>query len=171
MKSFREYQTTVEPIIAKEGEWVHYDQIDEASSAGRYSIEVNYRTDVEEVLDGFAKVSLGFVSAAMKNLGFHIKQVYEQHPFRILVSTRNWDDGEWIGVVSWHAGRHCFVLSKGFWSRDRKVVKIQNSHQAKGRDASELVKELQNLMHEVKGQPDRHADKMNPVPMKRGPKS
>lgn len=158
MKSFSEYR--------EEGG----EPIQETSSSGRYSVEVNYRTSTEEVLDGFAKICLGFVSAAMKNLGFHVKHVYEQKPFRILVSTRNWDDGEWIGVASWHHSKRCFVLSKGFFNKDRKTVSIQSSHQAKGSDASEIANELRSLMHEVKGQPDRHIDKMKPVPMKRGPK-
>jgi hypothetical protein len=157
MKSFHEYR---------------YGEIfNEVSAAGRYSIEVNYRTSTEEVLDNFAKICLGYVSAAMKNLGFHCRQVYEQRPFRVLVSTRNWDDGEWIGVVSWHAAKHCFVLSKGFYNKDRKTVSIQSSQHTKSQEASEIVKELRNLLHEIKEQPDRHMDKMKPVPMKRGPKN
>lgn len=152
------------------GEYRNVD-LTEVTSAGRYSVEINYRTTTEEVLDNFAKVCLGFVSAAMKNLGYHCKQVYEQRPFRLLVSTRNWDDGEWIAVVSWHSSRHCFVLSKGFFNHDRKTVSVQSSHQAKSQDASEIVKELHAIMVELKGQPDRHQDKMKPVPMKRGPKN
>jgi hypothetical protein len=163
MKNFSEYR---EENKASEG----MKNLNEVSSAGRYSVEVNYRTSTEEVLDNFAKICLGFVSAAMKNLGFHIRHVYEQRPFRILISTRNWDDGEWIGVVSWHSGKHCFVLSKGFFNKDRKTVAIQSSHQAKGTEASEIVKEIRTLMNEVKNLPDRHIDKMKPVPMKRGPK-
>ncbi len=157
MKSFSEYRSVDHPL-------------NEASSAGRYSIEVNYRTTLEEVTDGFAKICLGFVSAAMKDFGFHIKQVYEHHPLRILISTRNWDDGEWIGVVSWHSGRKKFLLSKGFFNKDRKTVSIQSSKESHSNDASEIVKEIRNLMHEVKGHPDRHMDKMKPVPMKTGPK-
>ncbi len=159
MKSFSEYRDE------------DHEPVNESSAAGRYSVEVNYRTTIEEVLDSFAKICLGYVSAAMKNLGFHCKQVYEQRPFRILVSTRNWDDGEWIGVVSWHAAKHCFILSKGFYNKDRKTVGVQSSHQAKSQDASEIVKELHTLMNDVKGLPDRHTDKMKPVPMKRGPKN
>lgn len=157
MKSFSEF---------REG-----DVLSEVSGAGRYSVEVNYRTSVDEVLDGFAKVCLGFVSAAMKNLGFHVKHVYEERPFRILVSTRNWDDGEWVGVVSWHSAKHCFVIARGFFNRDRKTVSVQSSHVCHGSDASEVVRELRGVVHGFKGLGDRHQDKMKPVPLKRGPKS
>ncbi len=106
----------------------------------------------------------------MKNLGFHIKHVYEERPFRILVSTRNWDDGEWVGVVSWHSAKHCFVIAKGFYNKDRKTVSVQSSHQADGTDANEIVKELKNIVEDFKNKEDRHSDKLKPVPLKRGPK-
>ena len=44
----------------------------------RYSVEVNYRTGMSDVLRGFAKISLGYVSAAMKKSGYHIKIVFEK---------------------------------------------------------------------------------------------
>lgn len=158
MESFSEYRD-------KNGE-----KIDEATASGRYSVEVNYRTSTSEVLDNFAKICLGYVSAALKNQGFHCKQVYEQRPVRVLISTRNWDDGEWIAVVSWHSDRHCFVISKGFFNKDRKTVSVQSSHQAQGHDANELVHELKSMLSGFKNLADRHIDKMKPVPMKRGPK-
>ena len=68
----------------------------------RYSVEVNYRTSTDEALDHIAKVTLGYVSAAMKKSDFHVKQVFEEKPLRIMVSSRNWDDGEWVGLISWN---------------------------------------------------------------------
>ena len=37
----------------------------------RYSVEINYRTKKEDVLSGFAKITLGYVSAALKKEGYH----------------------------------------------------------------------------------------------------
>ncbi len=52
--------------------------LDEASGSARYSIEVNYRTSFEEAVNGFAKLTLGYVSAALKHSGFHIKNIYDK---------------------------------------------------------------------------------------------
>jgi len=40
-----------------------------------------------------------------------------------------------------------------------------------GDSASEITKQVYNMMHDLKGKPDRHAEKLKPVPLKRGPKS
>lgn len=136
----------------------------------RYSVEVNYRTKTEEVLDHAAKIILGYASAALKKADFHVKQVFEESPNRILVSARNWDDGEWVSVASWNPHHNAYVLSKGFYNKDRKSVSIKDSKICDCGNASELVKEITNLMHQLKDEPDRHIQKLNPVPLKRGPK-
>jgi hypothetical protein len=142
----------------------------EAAETSRYAVEVNYRTTTKEALEGFAKVALGYVSAALKNHNFHTKHVFTEKPLRLLVSTRNWDDGEWCGVVTWNHEHNCFVISKGFYNKERRSVSLQSSQKCAGESAADIAKELHNLMHHVKGQPDRHMEKLKPVPLKRGPK-
>ncbi len=142
----------------------------EAAETSRYSVEVNFRTSAKEASEGFAKVALGYVSAALKNHGFHTKHVFTEKPLRLLVSSRNWDDGEWCGVVTWNHEHDCFVISKGFYNRERRSVSIQHSQKCDGDSAADVTKVLHNMMHSVKGQPDRHMEKLKPVPLKRGPK-
>lgn len=147
------------------------DSFNESVGATRYSVEVNYRTTPNEALEAFAKIALGFVSAGIKQHNYHVKHVYTEKPLRILISSRNWDDGEWVGVVSWNPEEKCFVVSKGFYNKDRKTVSIQKSEKCKGDSASELTKHVYNMMHDLKKKPDRHQEKLKPVPLKRGPKS
>lgn len=146
------------------------DNLSEAVETSRYSVEVNFRTTAKEASEGFAKIALGYVSAALKNHGFHTKHVFTEKPLRLLVSSRNWDDGEWCGVVTWNHEHDCFVISKGFYNRERRTVSIQTSQRCTGDSAAEVAKELHNLMHKVKSEPDRHMEKLKPVPLKRGPK-
>lgn len=152
--------------------WFEFRQenIVEAVETSRYAVEVNYRTTAKEALEGYAKISLGYVSAALKNHGYHTRHVFTEKPLRLLVSSRNWDDGEWCGVVTWNPEHNCFVLSKGFYNKERRTVGIQSSQKCTGDSAAEVAKDLQNAMHQMKGQPDRHMPKLKPVPLKRGPK-
>ena len=149
------------------------EDITEAVQTARYSIEVNYRTDTKEALEGFAKICLGYVSAALKKYGYHTKHVFSEKPLRLLISSRNWDDGEWVGVVTWHPEHNCFVVSKGFYNKDRKTVSVQNSQKCKSDSASDLAKDLQNMMHHLKNEPDKTSErlKLRPAPLKRGPKT
>lgn len=150
-------------------EWV---RLDEASSNSRYSVEVNYRTKAGEVLDGFAKISLGYVSASLKRSGYHVKQVFDEKPIRILVSSRNWDDGEWVGMISYQSeGSHGkFLMSNGFYNRDRKTVSIQRTAECREETAAGIAKELINMMYDLRGKPDMKREKLNPVRLKRGPR-
>lgn len=140
------------------------------SDSSRYSIEVNYRTKSKEVLEAFAKICLGFVSAAMKNAGYHVKHVYDTNPIRIMISSRHWDDGEWVGMVSWNPHHQCFFISKGFYNKARKTVSVQNTEKCDGENASEIVSKMKNIMHELKYKKDRNMPKLKKVPLKRGPK-
>jgi hypothetical protein len=142
----------------------------EAAETSRYSVEVNYRTNANEALEGFAKICLGYISAAMKKAGYHTKHIYTESPIRLLVSSRNWDDGENVGCVTWHPEHKCFVLSKGTYNRDRNTISIKSSDKCSGNSASEISKELINTMHSLKKEPDQHREKLKPVPLKRGPK-
>ena len=137
----------------------------------RYSVEVNFRTRTDEVLKNAAKIMLGYASAGLKRKDFHVKQVFEEAPFRILVSARNWDDGEWVGVVSWNNESNCYVISKGFYNKNRKSVSVQQSKNCNAENAAEIVYEVINMMHNLKDVPDKHVEKLKAVPMKRGPKS
>jgi hypothetical protein len=149
--------------------WLKSETLNEDNS--RYSVEVNFRTRAKEILENYARICLGYVSAALKASDYHVKQVFEEEPIRILISTRNWDDGEWIGVVTWNPHKNCFILSKGFYNKDRKTVSIQSSHECKGDNASEIASDAKNLMHNLKNVRDRHIEKLKKVPLKRGPKS
>lgn len=143
-------------------------QLNEADT--RYSVEVNYRTKTEEVLKTAAKITLGYASAGLKNADFHVKQVFEVEPYRIMVSARNWDDGEWVALVSWNQQHCCYFISKGFYNKDRKTVSVQSSERCEAENASEIVQKVKNIMHDLKGKPDRHVQKLKKVPLKRGPK-
>jgi hypothetical protein len=138
----------------------------------RYSVEVNYRTKTEEVLGAFAKIALGFVSAGMKKRGYHVKQILDEKPMRIIVSSGNWDDGEWVGIITYSIKERsgCFIISNGFYNKDRKTVSVQRSEKCKNETPAEMVKELVNMMHGLKDKPDRYKEKLKRVPLKRGPK-
>ena len=148
------------------------EPLSEGTTATRYSVEVNFRSKTKEVLKAYAKIVLGYVSAAIKQNGYHVKHVYDEEPLRILVSSRNWDDGEWIGFVTFNPDHEggCFIVSKGYYNKDRKTVSQQSSKKCEGDSAAEITKELRNVMHSFKGQKDRHQDKLKSVPLKRGPK-
>jgi hypothetical protein len=146
-------------------------KLEESVDASRYSISVNYRTNPEEVLDAYSKISLGYISAAMKNYGFHTKHVFTEQPYRLIVASRNWDDGEWVGLVSWDHKNKCFVISRGFYNKANKTASIIKTEKCAGTTASEVSKELYKLLQDFKEQPDRFKEKLKPVSLKRGPKS
>lgn len=139
-------------------------------STNRYSVEVNYRTSLDEVTDGFAKLVLGYVSAGMKNCGYHCKTVFTDKPFRVLVSTRNWDDGEWVGVVCYNPQHRCFVVAAGYYNKDRKTVSIQKSRKCDGKSAAEICRDLRNYLDKLKRESPRSSGTMEPAHLKRGPK-
>ncbi len=142
-------------------------------SNSRYSVGVDYNTNIKDVLNGFAKISLGYVSAGMKKSGYHVKIIFEKEPLRVIVSSRNWDDGEWVGMVSFNPNIEggCFVISKGYYNKDRRTVSVQKSEKCKFDKPSEIVRELRDLMNSLKNKKDNHQEKINPVKLKRGPKS
>lgn len=155
LKSYSEYAS--KPIV-------------ESVEVSRYSVEINYRTTTNEALEGFAKITLGYVSAALKKHGYHTKHVFTEKPLRLLVTARNWDDGENTGLITWNSDHNCFIISQGFYNKNRKTVSISNSKKCSGDSAADLTKELHNMMYDLKGKPNRHQEKLKPVPLKRGPK-
>jgi hypothetical protein len=138
----------------------------------RYSVEVNFRTKVGEVLEHYARITLGYVSAALKHSDYHVKQVFDDGLIRILVSSRNWDDGTWVVVVSWNPHHKRFFITKGFYNKLSKGVSYtKGSEQPCDSDnASEITGAVKNLLHHLKDQKDRHIEKLKKVPLKRGPK-
>jgi hypothetical protein len=137
----------------------------------RYSIEVNYRTSKKEVLDSWAKLVLGFVSAALQREGYHVKHVYSEKPLRILVSTNNWDDGSWVALLMYNHNTEHFVISSGFWNKDRRTVSVQRDTGRCAEDtASTLVGKVLNFMHDLKHRDPRKIGSLRPAKMKRGPK-
>ena len=148
--------------------WLNSKMIVEADT--RYSVEVNFRTRTDEVLKHTAKVTLGYASAALKKMDLHVKQIFEQDPVRIMVSARNWDDGEWVVVFSWNPNKKNYVISKGFYNKDRKTVSIQSTKESEADNAADISKEVRNLLHSLKDTPDRHIEKLKKVPLKTGPK-
>lgn len=148
--------------------WLKRRELNESTT--RYSVEINYRTNSDEVLEGFAKIGLGYVSAAMKKNGYHVRQVFDEDPIRIIVSSRNWDDGEWAGLITYNKKENCFIISNGFYNKERKSVAVQRSEKCTEKTPSGLTKQLINMMHTLKNKPDRHQEKLRPVKMKRGPK-
>ena len=139
----------------------------------RYSVEVNFRTKIKEVLESYARICLGYVSAALKQADLHVKQVFDDGLIRILVSARNWDDGSWTIVVSWNPHHNCFVITKGFYNKLNKQIsyKIGSETHCKTDNASEITALVKSTMHQLKNEPDRHIQKLKGVPLKRGPKS
>lgn len=166
--SYNETQNIVNSVL----DYFQQDnqELNESSESSRYSIEVNYRTKTDDVLNGFAKITLGYISAALKKHGFHTKHVFEHKPFRLLVTVRNWDDGTWVGAVTWNDANKCFVISKGHYNKMRKSMSIDSSHKCDGSSAADIAKQLHNVMHDLKNKPDKHQEKLKPVPLKRGPK-
>lgn len=138
----------------------------------RYSIEVNYRTEIDEALVNYAKVSLGYASAGLKKADYHVKQVFDDNLPRIMVSQRNWDDGTWTVVVSWNPHHKAYFITKGFYRKDTKsIVKQGDAKKSSAKNASDLVREVKNIMHSIKDKPDRHMAKLKRVPLKTGPKA
>jgi hypothetical protein len=136
----------------------------------RYSVGVDYRTSMKDVLRGFAKISLGYVSAGLKKSDYHIKTVFEEEPLRVLVSSRNWDDGEWVGMVSYNPDLNCFILSRGFYNKNKKTISIQKSEKCEFDNAGDIVNHLRKIMNELKNKKDNHKEKLRPVKLKTGPK-
>jgi hypothetical protein len=141
-------------------------------NTSRYSVEVNYKTKAKDVLNGFAKISLAYISAALKRSGYHVKRILEQEPYRVIVSSRNWDDGEWVGMVHYNPNVQggCFVISKGFYNKQKKTVLVQSSNKCVQDNPADISKELKSMMDELKNKKNNHKEKLNPVKLKRGPK-
>jgi hypothetical protein len=144
--------------------------LNESSQSSRYSIEVNYRTSLSEVMDNFARLSLGYVSAALKQADYNVKTVLDQKPYRITVSSKNFEDGEWVALVSFNEKVECFVLSKGFYNKAKKTVSVLSNQSCVGKSASEVYREVVNLMFELKKKDNQFSGQIKGIDLKTGPK-
>ncbi len=162
------------PLDALFNEWLEQrdlgKSLTESLQSNRYSVEINYRTKMEEVIDGYAKIALGYVSAGMKNCGYHCKTMFTNKPYRVMVSSRNWDDGEWVGLAVFNHEGNRFDIARGSYNKDLKTVTIQSSRKSSGVSAADIVRELRNVMEELKRTPPRGSNTLNPADLKRGPK-
>jgi hypothetical protein len=158
-KIFQEYFSTKHQLL------------DESIQSTRYAVNVDYRTTMDEIKFGFAKIALGYVSAALKKLGFHIKLVFTEKPLRIIVSSRNWDDNEWVGMISYNSTLGAFILSKGYYNRSKKTVTVMRSTTIDGSvNASNMAEKLKSTMDSLEHEPIRKTPKIE-INLKRGPKS
>jgi len=141
-----------------------------AEATTRYSVEVNYRTTAKEAKDGFAKLVLTYISAAAKDKDYHVKKVLDETPMRIIVSAGNWLDGEWVYIISYNPMHSCFVMSKGFYNKDRGTITIpDDSEKCQGESAAEIFKSLNQKMEDIKDKPPHHVGGLKGVKGKTGP--
>ena len=139
-------------------------------SASRYSIPVDYRTGKSEVMENFARMVLGFVSSAMKGIGYHVKNLYNDNPYRIIISSRNWDDGEWCGCLLFDLKKNKFVIAEGHYNKDKRTVSIKKASNTDKHTGSDLYKEMKELMDRLKRMKGRQS-LQGVNNKKRGPKS
>jgi hypothetical protein len=148
-----------------------YSLLNEKVESSRYAVEINYKTTMQEASFGFAKIALGYVSAALKRIGYHVKMVFSEKPLRVIISSRNWDDGEWVGMISYNSQLGCFILSKGTYNRMKKSVNVSQAEKIDGDiSASEMSHKLKKKMEELKDLPCKKQVQIN-INLKRGPKT
>jgi len=166
MENFREYIESHENISEKD-----WGLVVESVHSSRYSVDVNFRTNIPDVMNGFAKIVLSYISASMKQNDFHVKKVFETNPLRVIVSTRNWDDGEWVVMVHYHPDHDggSFILSKGFYNKGKSTVSVQNSSKTQD-SAIQISNEVLKVLRSLKDKPDRRIENMKSVKLKTGPK-
>lgn len=173
MKSYKDWQmfNKIEENTSLK-EWCENNNLLNEHTTGRYSIEVNFRSKLKEILKAYAKISLGYVSAALKQNGYHIKHVYDQDPIRILVSKQNWIDGTWVGIVYFHPEYNggSFIIGKGYFNKEVKTISIQDKRKCTEDSAAGITAEMRKLMFSLKDEPDRHRMNLKGVNLKRGPK-
>lgn len=136
----------------------------------RYSVEVNYRTELSEVTDAFAKLVLGYVSAAIKNCGYHCKILLNTKPYRVLACVRNWDDGEWVSLAVFDHKKHQFIMAEGSYNKVKKTVTIAKSEKSDHKSASDIVREMRNTLERLKKTDPIRSSALKPVKLKTGPK-
>lgn len=128
----------------------------EGSQNSRYSVEVNFDTIKSDCLISYAKIILGYISAAMKKMNYHVKMVFSAKPLRVIIASRNWDDGEWVGMVSYNEEKDYFTISKGFYNKLNKSVAIQETQIIKDPVNAKIISyKLRDMMKDLEGKKDR----------------
>jgi hypothetical protein len=153
----------------------YYDKkfslLNEKVEASRYAVEVDFRTTQDEANFGFAKIALGYVSSTLKKMGYHVKLVFSEKPLRVIVSSRNWDDGEWVGMISYNSQHNVFVLSKGNFNKSDRTVTLQKSTAIeKPFSGKNMSEKLKSLMDDLKKEKPVKKMEIN-IKLKRGPKT
>lgn len=144
--------------------------LNEKVEAARYAVEVDFTTTMDEADHGFAKIALGYVSSCLKKLGYHCRLVFTEKPLRVIVSSRNWDDGEWVGMISYNQHLGMFVLSKGYYNKLDKSVSVQHKMQLdKPYSGQAMAEKLRNMMMDLKKEKPRTTPSVT-INLKRGPK-
>jgi len=139
------------------------------SQSSRYSVQIDFQTTAEKAHDDFAKLVLGFLSAALKAKNFQVKKVFEKEPIRIVVSSRNFQEGEIIAVVSHHNDDSCFVYTKCYYNKDRETATKISSEKIPGdNSASSIFKFVYAKMNSIKDEKPHHIH-LNPVKGQTGP--
>lgn len=135
---------------------INNQQFDEGSQNSRYSVEVNFDTNKDDCLIAYAKIMLGYISAAMKKMNYHVKLVFSEKPLRLIVASRNWDDGEWVGMIAYNDQKDHFTMSKGFYNRLHKTVSVENTECLENPiNAKILSLKLRDMMKDLEGKKDR----------------
>jgi hypothetical protein len=149
--------------------WKNYKSIvSEAVQNVRYSVEVNYDTSQEDAVSGFTKICLGYISAALKKMEFHTKIILTQKPFRVIVASRNWDDGEWVGMISYNDELDCFVVSRGYYNKMNKTVRVEKTVQMPLEySAKDISKYVFQMMKDLKGVKDKHSPEHRKVHLRK----
>jgi len=145
--------------------------LNEKVESSRYAVEVDFTTTLDQASHGFAKIALGYVSSCLKKLGYHCRLVFSEKPLRIIVSSRNWDDGEWVGMITYNEGLGMFVLSKGYYNKLDKTVDIQSKKQLdKPYSGQNMAEKLKSMMMDLKKESPRPPQQLL-INLKRGPKT
>ena len=132
------------------------ENLNEGSQNSRYSVEVNFDTTKDDCLISYAKIMLGYISAAMKKMNYHVKVIFSHKPLRLIVASRNWDDGEWVGMISYNEGKDHFTISKGFYNKLNKTVSVEETTVLDNPiNAKILSHKLRDMMKSLEGKKDR----------------
>lgn len=152
-------------------DYVQDKNINESIDATRYSVEVNYRTNKKQAALGFAKIALGYVSSALKSLQYHCKTIFDDSPYRVLISSRNWDDGEWVVMISYNEKFDFFVLSKGYYNKMKKTITTVAHEKMQGEEsAAVMAKAAKDAVDELRYKKPKDNSLNNFIYLKRGPK-
>lgn len=145
--------------------------LNEKVEASRYAVEVDFMTTLDQASHGFAKIALGYVSSCLKKLGYHCRLVFTEKPLRVIVSSRNWDDGEWVGMITYNENLGMFILSKGYYNKLDKTVDIQSKKQLdKPYSGQNMSEKLKSMMMDLKKEKAREPHQIS-INLKRGPKT